>query len=86
MQILTYRDIKLIFQNRDIKSLFLYMSACIFILFGQLGEIRKMQMEVSPQIRNNWRVFTSWQSQFSLSSVQGRCVEIPPLFSGLLRL
>lgn len=25
-------------------------------------------------------------SQFSLSSVQGRCVEIPPLFSGLLRL
>lgn len=53
------------------------MSGCLFILLKLLGKRRKMQVEESPQISRNWNVVKSWQSQFSLSSIQGRCVEIP---------
>lgn len=53
------------------------MSNCIFILFKLLGKIRETQMEESPQVSRNWNVVKSWQSQFSLSSIQGDVLKSP---------
>lgn len=77
---LVYADFDLWRYQADLQEKvhsFLYMSGYIFILFKLLSKRKKMQVEESPQISRNWNVVKSWQSQFSLSSIQGRCVEIP---------